>query len=333
MPTQTVPEGIDDSQLISIINTGQPGPGGLSKMRAMAALRRSRSTRKVEVFSSILQNRHEQPRLRRMAVMGLYELGGLRAERALIETWRNGDEDIAPAIAQSLGRIGSARAAPLLRELLANAPREARARETFAVSLLAYRHNLDGNEVEVPRGDGLIALAPSSDNVEIRVTEPNYRQSSLALAALRREPIGVSLMTQNARQFECGPNTFVLLWNLAFSLRRLGRINTQKAVAGILFRKSRFDDNYSLSSVILGTPDANGLQISVHNSGGEALYAGMIDLSTAEGRFDIQACRRSGANPIEFKGAIRDGQMVIESARSAVTVHNPRIPSRAPDIA
>ena len=332
MPTQTVPEAIDDSQLISIINTGQPGSAGLSKMRAIAGLRRSRSTQKVEIFSSILANRHEQPRLKRMAAMGLYEVGGYRAEQALIENSRNADEDIAPVIAQALGRIGSARSAPILRELLANAPRAARVRETFAVSLLAYRHNLDGNEIEVPSGDSLIELLPSSDSVEIRVTEPDMRKSNRALAALRREPIGVSLTTQNAHQFECGPNTFVLLWNGAFSLRRLGRSNMRKGVVGILYRQSWFDDDYSLSSVILGTPDGNGLQISAHNSGGKVLYAGMIDLSTAHGRFDIQACLRDGANPIELKGEISNGQMVLESARSAVTVHNPRIPSRAPDI-
>lgn len=332
MPTQTIPEGINDSELIRVINTGQRQPGEPSKMQAMAALRTSRSYRREQVFSSILADRQEQPRFRRMAVMGLYELGGARAERVLIEHWRNADEDIAPTIAQALGRIGTARAASVLRDIEALAPPAARARVAFAASLLAYRHNLDGNEIEVPKGDRLIGLAPDSESTEVRVIEPHYREKNLAMEAIRREPLGVSLTSQNGQQFECGPNTFVFLWNRSFPWRGLRGIIGRKGVAGVLFRKSRFEDKYSLSSVVLGTPDGNVYQLSVHNSSGEILYAGMMDLSAANGRFDIQACRRSGAVPIEFKGAIRNGQMVMESARSAVTVHNPRRPTRAPDI-
>ena len=127
-------------------------------MRAIIALRHSRSTQKAEVFSSLLADRQELPRFRHMAVTGLLELGGVGAERALLESVRNADELTAAPLALALGRIGSPDAETAISGLRSRALPAQRSQVEFAMSLLAYRHNLAGGEVAVPAADSLLSI-------------------------------------------------------------------------------------------------------------------------------------------------------------------------------
>lgn len=333
MATKTTPEGIRNTRLIQIIMTNQPGPDGLSKMRALTALRQSRSTKKVEVFSSILANRQEQRRFKHMAARGLYELGGQRAEQALTENARNVDEYTAATFAQALGRIGSERSVSVMSELQTVALPAAKARAAFATSLLAYRHHLEGHEVEAPRDDQLMELPADSEAIDMKVAKAGEDEATLAMAALKQEPVDVSLTVENAQQIICGPNNFVLLWNREFAGQQLRRLQERKGVVGLLFRRSRFEDAYALSSFVLGTPDGERLKVSLHrSSNGDMMYAGWVELSGAEARFDIQAVKRPGASAIKFTGSISNGQLAMDAARVATRVQSRREPIRASDM-
>ena len=105
MSTKILDPEIPVSKIVQIIRSGSPLADGVTRMRALIALGQSRSTRKAEVFSALFANRHELPRFRIMAVTALLELGGVAAERALLQCVPSADEFTAAALALALGRL------------------------------------------------------------------------------------------------------------------------------------------------------------------------------------------------------------------------------------
>ncbi len=328
MPTKTLPPSITNATLIDIIRKPAGGAAGLGKMRALSALRLSRSTKKVEVFSAVLADRQELTRYKHMAIFGLYELGGERAEQALIDNVPNADAQTAATVAEALGRIGSPSAIRITRELEAMASPDSKPRAAFATSLLAYRHNLPGHEVAA--AGQLAMIAAGSEVNQIKVSRAVSDEANLAMAALEREPVGVNLDLERAQYIECPPNIFLLVWNRQFSGSQLRNLRTRKGVLGLLFRRSRFEDAYALSAFVLATPKDDGLQLTLHRSNGIVQFAGLLVLDANEARFTISSVERPGAVAIEFSGAIRDGQLNVASARSALTASRKREPKPVP---
>ena len=332
MPTKIEVSKVRVDRLIRIIKTGVPSPEGLSKMRAILALRRSRSRRKVEVLSALLADREELPRFRYMAVTGLLELGGPRAEEALIENAKHADEFTAAALALALGRVGSPRSVSVVRKLRSVARSAARNQVDFAVSLLAYRHNLKGGEVEVPTGDQLLSLDAAVNVLAVEVSPARPAEIEAAVRALEREPLGIELTDEAALQIACGPNRFLLIWNKDFGGQQFAKLQERKGAAGVFFLKSRFEDEYSVSALVLVTPGSQGLRISMHKPWGEPVLAGSADF---EGRdfanLVIRSVRRPGAAALEFSGSITDGRIRVERARSAATVLEPMVPASGSD--
>lgn len=332
MSTKIADPDIGDAALVQIIRTGQSSPEGVGKGRAIVALRRSSSTLRRGVFSALLADRRELARYRNMAAAGLLELGGVRAEQALLDNVPHADPETAGALARGLGRIGSPGAASAIRKLLRLTPIAVRGPVRFAASVLAYRHNLRGHEVKAPAGAALLRIAKGARAKTIEVAKARRSDFNLALDALRREPLGLDLVADNALALKCDPNSFLLLWNRDFVGQNFAELRERKGVAGALFRRSRFDKDYSAAGLVLGTPGTNGVKITVHKGSGEVLLAGTVSFRRGGvTTFDLRSVRRPGAATVELSGKIGDGgEIVVSKARSSGTVLERKSPKRDP---
>lgn len=328
MSNRIVATDVATNKLIQVIETGERSSQGLSKLQALAALRARRSPKKREVFQAILAKREELPRFKHIAVRGLLELGGTRAEEALLESAQVADNTVAATMAEALGRVGSADSLPALKRL-AQAASTAKERAAFAVSLLAYRHNLPGSEVKTLRSNQLMQLDDGTEDLPIRIQEARASEVELALASIKREPIGVELTAQNAQQMVCGPNTFILLWNKQFAGRRLRVLGERKGVAAVLCLKSRFEKDYFFSAFVLATPSRGRINLSVIKSSGEAIFFGSAT-SGSQPVLKLQSVKRPGGSAMRFEGSLREGRLAIDEARSAQRVQARRVAQADP---
>jgi hypothetical protein len=143
----------------------------------------------------------------------------------------------------------------------------------------------------------------------------------MAALALETEPLDVDMVMSNAQRVECHPNTFVWLWTEqgASDLAKMGR-----GVAGVLFRKSRFGDTYSMSAIALTNPRRNGVMLTLHRPPtGDVMYAGLV---SADGSVELRSRKRPGQAAIELQVNVGRGRFKVRDARSAVLVRERRTP-------
>jgi hypothetical protein len=327
MPTRIAVPEIAVDELVRVVDRDSPPRVAISKMRAILALRHSGSPHKRQVFAAVLADPRELPRFKHMAVAGLLELGGERAEEALIENLQYADEYTADAFALALGRVGSPRSAEVVRTLRSVARPAFGDQVDFAVSLLAYRHNLPGDEVDVPSGDELLSVQAETGLIPIEVTPADDAAVASAMRALEREPLGIEITGAGASSIVCGPNRFLLIWNREFEGARFAKLRKRKGVAGVQFLKSRFNDEYSVASLVLVTPRGEHIAISVHTPRGEAVMAGSTRFEGGSfSGLTLQSVQRPGAAVLEFKGAVSDGRLQVDEARSSAVVVERKLP-------
>ena len=327
MATTIADPDIPVNRIVQIIRTGHPSAEGVTRMRALIALSQSRSTRKVEIFSSLFANRQELPRFRNMAITGLLELGGVAAERALLQCVPNADEFTAAALALALGRVGSPDVVPAISKLQGRAPPAHQRQAEFAMSLLAYRHNLPGSEVTVPTGRGLLNIGPKMHAQPIATVPASPADIESAARTLKREPVGIEVTYEGAQRIQCGPSSFLLLLNNAFAGPGVAALRERKGIAGMLVRKHPIENSYSLSSLVLFTPGSGKLQVSVHKPHGVPQYAGQLTVpSDGSVTFALRTVRQPGAAAVEFSGSFAAGELRVEKARCVLKTLDAKTP-------
>jgi hypothetical protein len=224
-----------------------------------------------------------------------------------------------------LGRIGTADSLPIVERLAEVAPAYARAQVTFAATLLAYRHRLEGHEVRAPARTTLQQLGDEqAQSVDIRRARAD--DARRALEALAGEPLDAGLTTQSGLRIECEPSTFVWLWTEESSRSGVTSLAEHKGVAGVLFRKKIFDNAYSLALIGLGTPMRGGSRLTLHRAKtGVIVYSGIVG---ADGSLDLQARSRPGLSAVEIRLRVDAGAVEVAAARSAVRARETRAPRR-----
>lgn len=322
MTTTTDDPGLTRAQLIEVVRTGDEIKG-VGKMRALAALQSGRRKDARDVLMEVVTDADEAPRFRHMAVVGLYRLDGTRAEEALVAAAEHADAASAPTIAMALGRVGGADRLALVEKLQDAAPRHARARAGFGATLLAYRHRLDGNDVRPPTVKALQELGRKrSGPIESAKARPDA--AARALEALADEPLGVELTTERGIRIACQPNTFVWLWTPDTAEHGFSALAGRKGVAGVLFRRRRLINAYSLSAIGLGTPTSNGVRLTVHRAySGTILYAGMV---TPDGALELRARDHPGLAAVAISASVKAGVAEVRTAKSAVRAREARTP-------
>jgi hypothetical protein len=325
MATTTQDIGLTRAQLIKVVRTGETIKG-VAKMRALAALE-SRQRKDVgDVLLEVVADKREAPRFRHMAVLGLYKMGGKRADEALAAASKHADNLSAPTIAMALGRVGTAKRLAMIERLESVAAPHAKARATFAATLLAYRHRLEGHDVRAPTGNALQELGRRRSQ-PIKSAKATGAVAARALAALADEPLELELTTENALRIVCEPNTFVWLWTKDAAGRGFSALAEQKGVAGALFRKRRLEDGYALSAVGLGSPTRAGVRLTVHRAeSGKILYSGLV---AADGALELKARNHPGLAAVAISARVEAGRVEVKTAKSATLVREARTPKRS----
>jgi hypothetical protein len=292
-------------------------------MRAIAMLRNRKRRDAGDVLMEVVADRRQAVRFRQMAAMGLYELGGDSADQALSKAAEHADPMLAGTIAMGIGRTGTAERQALVDELAEFAAPPVKERAVFASSLLAYRHGLDGHEVRFPTTRQLQNLGRRKAN-PIKISRASAATAKVAAAALKSQPLDVSVSRSNALSIQCSPNDFVWLWTDGAARRGFGAASDSKAVVALLFRKSRFENRYSLSAIALGTPVRGEVRLTIHRAeSGKALYAGKIDKA---GRMKLRARAHPGVAAIDLRAGFKGPRVEVEKAMSAAIVHEARSP-------
>jgi hypothetical protein len=322
MATTTREPGLTRAQLIKVVRTGRD-IDGIGKMRALATLQ-TRGRKDVgDVLLEVVADEQEAPRFRHMAVVGLYKMGATRADEALTTASRHADELSAPTIAMALGRVGTADRLPVVEKLEGVAARHARARAAFGATLLAYRHRLDGHDVRPPTGKAFQELGRKRSK-PIVSAKARTDLAARALDALAEEPLGIELTTERGIRIVCEPNAFVWLWTTDAAAHGFSAFAKQKGVAGVLFRRRRLENAYSLSAIGLATPTRTGVRLTVHRAdSGTILYSGMV---APDGALDLRARNHPGLAAVAISARVQAGIAKVETANSAALVREARTP-------
>jgi hypothetical protein len=325
MATTTRDLGLTRAQLIKVVRSGGDVKG-VGKMRALAALQ-SRARKDVgDVLLEVVADKQEEPRFRHMAVIGLYKMGGTRAEEALVAASTHADELSAPTIAMALGRVATADRLAVIEKLEAAAARHAKGRAAFGATLLAYRHRLDGHDVRPPAGKALQELGRKRSQ-PIESAKARADLAARALEALAEEPLEVELTTERGIRIVCEPNAFVWLWTADAAAKGFSALAERKGVAGVLFRRRRLENAYALAAIGLGTPTRAGVRLTVHRAdSGRILYAGMV---AADGALELKARDHPGLAAVAISARVQAGLVEVRTAKSAALVRDARTPKPA----
>jgi hypothetical protein len=312
--TQTLEPDLSRAQLIQVVRTGREVKG-VGKMRALATLQ-LRGRRDVsELFLEVAAADDEPPRFRQLAALGLYRMGGPRAQEALEAAAGRADAATAPTIATGLGRIGPPESMDTIDQLERKAPAHARDRVAFAATLLAYRFNLDGHDVRAPAGNALQQLGRKKAR-PIEVTVARQDVAARALESLADDPLGIELLPKAALRISCEPNTFVWVWAARAEGGDPAVLMREKGVAGVLFRRRLFENAYALSAIGLVTPMRGGARLTVHRAASGLIeFAGTFD---ADGSGELRARDHPGLPAVEVQGRLTAGRLEITKAMSAI---------------
>jgi len=322
MATTTDEPDLTRAQLMKVVRTGA-AVNGVGKMRALAALQRLQRKDVGNFLLEMLADKEEAPRYRHMAVVGLYKLGGARANEALGAAAEHADALSAATIATALGRVGNADRLPVVERLATLAAPHARRRAQFAATLLAYRHGLDGHDVRPPTAKALQDLGRRRSQ-PIVVDKARADLAARALEALAEEPLEVDLTAENGVRIACEPNAFVWLWTKDAAAKGLSALADQKGVAGVLFRRRRFANAYALSAIGLGAPSRAGVHLTIHRAeSGQVLYAGTV---AADGTLELKARNFPGLPAIAGRARVAAGRVEVMTAKSARRVLEARAP-------
>lgn len=322
MSTQTLQPNLTKGQLAQVVRTGGAREG-VGKMRALAMLRSRKRRDAGDILMEVVADQNQELRFRTMAAMGLYELGGSKADAALAEAAQHADPSLAGTLALGLGRVGSADRMGLLEELAGATVPHLKQRAGFAATLLAYRHGLNGHEAGFPTKRQLQDLGRRKSK-PIKIGKATPTQAKTAATALKEQPLEVALSMKNALSIQCGPNSFVWLWTAKMAEAGIEAAAERKGVAALMFRKNRFEDRYALSAVVLATPSRAGLRLTVHRAdSGGLLYAGVVGKN---GALQLKARIQPGLAAVDIKAKLIGADIEVTSAKSAVIARDARAP-------
>ncbi|MGB5951497.1 MAG: hypothetical protein WBG57_03155 [Ornithinimicrobium sp.] len=315
----TTPE-IDRDELLRVIRTGAP-IRSIGKMRALALLSSGEVSDASGFLSDLVVDQRLEPRFRIAAATGLYRSERRAPAQMLSEMAAHADEWTAAPIAVGLARVGGADREPLIKKLERIVSPHLRNRVTFAQTLLEYRHGLPTGSVRTPTPQQMQDVEGTTSAIEIGTTV--QREVKAAFEALSRDPLDVDLVPDRAQRVECGPNTFVWLWDRgALASGARPGANT---VGGVLTRQGRLRRGHSLSRIALLTPRRASTAITIHRAlTGEIEYSGSI---SPQGSFTLRTVKSPGLAAVEIEGRISDRVLAVDAAVSTSTTRAARIPA------
>lgn len=322
MATKIKERPLTPTQIRDVLATGRE-IDGIGKLRVINLLTTGNVRDSRSMLKDIAADRQSESRFRHMAIQGLYQKGGRLLNDDLVEVAQHADEVTAATVAAALGRTGPANQIGLVKELGSITAEHLKSRADFALTLMSHRHGISGNDAQAPTARQMQELEGDGEDMEIRPA--STAEAKLALAALKVSPVDIDLTVAKAHHIQCQPNTFVWLWNAELANTDVSRAG--KGVAGVLMRRSRFEDRYALSSFGLTSPTRGGARLTIHRADtGKVLYAGRVAL---DGALQLDARDHPGLAAIDLRAVVDSGRLEVDSAKSARIAKPARVPKLA----
>lgn len=321
----TLPKELDRNRLRAVASGQAYDLPRLAAIRTLAVEGDSADT---QLFARLVADEREEPRVRQLALTGLYRMHTPEAHRAMRQLAEQiSDERLLGELAQRLGRIGDAAARDLLLGLARRTRGWSARQARFAADLIAYRLDLPGEGLPAPRRDELASVdgLPQAP-IALHPAEP--LETMLCLEALAAEPYGVSYASAPVYRMDCGRNPRMIVFNRDFvGPAAAERLAGRKALAGVV--ASRVATNrYSTILLLLSAPAANGDQLVLHAvtpDGGPA-YAGFASVGVGAISFSFEALARPGVAPAHVAGRFDGEKLALDEARAALVVRERRRP-------
>lgn len=231
------------------------------------------------------------------------------------------DEVVARAAWLTLQQVGRSAGLDALALAAATSVPDVQSQATFAQSVVACRAGVAGHEVPDPDAGSLLELdragevsfieaSPCSDADFARLTDLSTPQRYLLTPDQSATTLlicnGVDmLLAVDAEVRDALPDTLL----------------QAPAMLGLVGILDPFHATCSVSLLIFTRPDgAGGLRVSVHDPGGDVLYAGVGSLSDGTVQLSVQSVALPGAVPVAISGTLTTAGLVLTEALSAAQV-------------
>lgn len=284
---------------------------------------------KVGLLWAVLQNEDDNPNYRQLAAANLWRMNTPEAHEYLLkaaETVKH--PDVLAAVVKYLGRVGGENALKLIEEIQRGADGFLAAQAGFAASLISYRLGLPGHDLPIP--DKYIDMPPGG-NVGLDFTKAPAKEIEMLAASLASEPYGIDIMTEMLLSYACPGGPGMLVFNKALGRGEAAAlVQKQKTLMGLLTNQNSEDGRYSVSSLILSSPNEQMgyTDLFIYRVTGRPAWAGTAKpVAGDQVDFEIRTPESVGIVPLELAGTLyNDGSVAIHHAVSAGRVLQKREP-------
>jgi hypothetical protein len=304
---------LDAAAVRALVQSPSKQIGRYKRVAAMSVLAGGGVRNAHGPLKRVLLRKDESDSIRTAAAVFLTQLGGKRAEQALLEASAlRLDIRLRVRVARGLGVVGSSASMDALARLARSRVLVIRNEAKFAQTLVAFREGLAGHRPRVPKSRPRQIRGRTAQSLKVLPVKDSERA---ALGAwLGERPYGVQLDTSLGRRIDCAGGHLMFLVNR--DLSNLGptfveRTRERAWIFGLLARGTRLGgDRYDVGQVMLCWPRGGGrVGMSVHRADGRMLQYGAIRVVGEQARISLGAVAESGAMPLSIRGTWRDGQL------------------------
>jgi hypothetical protein len=280
-------------------------PEGWMTGRAISALaQRDPSAETALILSRVVGNRAELLPNRQLAAARLAQVDPQAAEQELIKRLDVDEPPVRAEIIKSLGSIGRPSALAALDAVQGDLAAHVARQLAFAKALIAYRHNLDRDDLLFPVG---ATREPGTPDQMIDLTLRNLKADALPplLGRFSGNRYGLDLSDRLGFELDARRAHWVLYMNR--QLEEAGLIASlarRKYITGLLSLHEPRTNTYSPQYVVLTNPKGGEIAISVVRTDGEVFYTGKAGLSRGVLNFQVQDVERPGTAPTNVAGKL-----------------------------
>jgi hypothetical protein len=273
------------------------------------------------ILRSVLADPGQSATLRQTAARHLANIDRPEAARALVDGLRIREPLVRGAVLRGLGRVGGADLLPRVRRL--RGLRGWVAREaSFATTLLAYRHGVEGHEVHAPRG-GFLDPDPRRFG-ELRVRPADHHEHEAIARSITVERLGVPVATDHAYRMICGPRHLLIVLNRdLIDAGDLGETLARPVVPALVLHRHHHDDTYVPIFYLLADPSPRSsgrVRLAVLTAGGRLCCIGSATIGERLATFSVRAVAGLGNTPARVEGTFERGALTLTDARVGLAI-------------
>jgi len=283
------------------------------------------------VASSSFPNRHRDlervltdpqapSRVRMRAATALARCDREAAREILMSAVGIDDPVVLVGVMRALGMVGELDALKAIDRVMPTLNGRGRDQAEFAHTLIAHRlGRVDASAFHAGAEKPLEPARDCGRRVHIRPARSSAVER--CLTSIGSGPYGIEVDEQAVLAFSCDRSSGALLLNRASTGRgALDVLRARPAILGLEARRDNASGDYSVSAVLLTTPNGDAIDLAVHLTNGTRVFTGRAELRGGGAHWSLRAIQRPGAFPFRASGMFADGQLNIEIAESGTRV-------------